>query len=81
MTAAGDIGDISADSWLKELLAEGIPYAAEVVAAVPYSKLESKRMNPVIEVRLHIDASKTEMKKRLGWDYVPDGVYGSGKLF
>lgn len=81
VTAAGDIGDISADSWLKELLAEGIPYAAEVVAAVPYSKLESKRMNPVIEVRLHIDASKTEMKKRLGWDYVPDGVYGSGKLF
>lgn len=81
VTAAGDVGDVSADSWLKDMLAEGIPYEAEIIDSVPYSKLESKRMNPVIEVRIHIDATKPEMKKRLGWDYVPEGVYGSGKLF
>ena len=80
-TKAGDVGDVSADSWLKELLAEQIPYSAEVVTAVPYSKLESKRMNPVIEIRLHIDASKTEMRKRLGWDYIPGEIYGSGRYF
>ncbi len=81
VTAAGDVGDVSSDSWLKDLLAEGIPYAAEVITFVPYSKLESKRMNPVIEVRIHIDATKPEMKKRLGWDFIPEGVYGSGKRF
>ena len=81
VTAAGDVGDVSADSWLKELLAEGISYQAEVITSVPYSKLESKRMNPVIEVRLHIDATKQEMKKRLGWDYIPGEIYGSGKYF
>ena len=79
LTRAGDVGDVSSDSWLKELLAEQIPYQAEVITSVPYSKLESKRMNPVIEVRLHIDATKQEMKKRLGWDYVPTEIYGSGK--
>ena len=81
LTESGDVGDVSSDSWLKEILAEKIPYQAEVITAVPYSKLESKRMNPVIEVRLHIDASKTEMKKRMGWDYIPSEIYGSGKLF
>ena len=80
-TAAGDVGDVSADCWLKDLLSEKIPYSAEVITSVPYSKLESKRMNPVIEVRLHIDATKPEMKKRLGWDYIPDGIYGNGKYF
>lgn len=38
-------------------------------------------MNPVFEVRIHIDATKPEMKKRLGWDFIPEGIYGSGKLF
>ncbi len=80
-TAAGDVGDVSADCWLKDLLSERIPYSAEIVTSVPYSKLESKRMNPVIEVRLHIDDTKPEMKKRLGWDYIPDGIYGNGKYF
>jgi hypothetical protein len=75
------VGDISADSWLKDLIKEKIPYRAEVITSVPYSQLESKRMNPVIEVRIHIDATKPEMKKRLGWDFIPEGVYGSGKLF
>ena len=79
LTRAGDVGDVSSDSWLKELLAEQIPYQAEVITSVPYSKLESKRMNPVIEVRLHIDATRQEMKKRLGWDYVPTEIYGNGK--
>ena len=80
VTGAGDVGDISADSWLKELIENKIPYQAEVITAVPYSKLESKRMNPVVEVRIHVDATKTEMRKQLGWDYIPSGVYGSGKL-
>ena len=80
-TAAGDVGDISSDSWLKDLLSRGILYRAEVITSVPYSKLESKRMNPVIEVRLHIDATKPEMKKHLGWDFIPGSVYGSGTLF
>ncbi len=81
LTAAGDVGDVSSDSWLKAVLAEQIPYQAEIITSIPYSRLESKRMNPVIEVRLHIDATKTEMKKRLGWDYIPSEIYGSGKFF
>ena len=81
LTGAGDVGDVSADSWLKDVLAEQIPYHAEIINAVPYSKLESKRMNPVIEVHLHIDATKQEMKKRLGWDYIPSEIYGTGKFF
>ena len=80
LTGAGDVGDISADSWLKDLIKEKIPYRAEVITSVPYSQLESKRMNPVIEVRIHIDATKTALRKRLDWDYIPSGVYGSGRF-
>lgn len=81
LTAAGDVGDVSSDSWLKEVLAEHIPYNAEIINTVPYSKLGSKRMNPVIEVCIHINATKQNMKKRLGWDYIPTEIYGNGKFF
>lgn len=80
-TRAGDVGEISSNSWLKQILAENIPYHAEIISSVPYSKLKSKRMNPVIEVRLHINATKMEMKKQLGWDFIPNGIYGNGKYF
>ncbi len=76
LTKAGDVGDVSADSWLKGLLAVGIPYQAEVITSIPYSKLDNKRKDPVIEIRLQIDATKTEMKKRLGLSYIPGGIYG-----
>ena len=80
VTHAGDIGDISADSWLPKLVENQIPYEAEVIEAVPYSKLENKRCNPVINLRLHIKLTRGEMKKRLGWQFIPGGIYGDGTM-
>lgn len=77
-TAAGDVGDIAAESWIKRVVEEQIPYHAEVIESVPYSKLENKRKNPVIQVRLQIDMTCGEFKKRLGWAFIPSEIFGDG---
>ena len=74
----GDIGDVSGDSWLKELVEKKISYKAEVIEVISYDKLINKRQNPKIVVRLTIGSKCGEMRKKMGWKFIPEGVYSIG---
>ena len=79
-TRLGDVGDLSTDSWLSKLVEAGIPYAAEIIHVVSYSQLDNKRKNPTVTVRLHIDATRGEIRKAFRWAFIPEGIYGDGSF-
>lgn len=81
ITSLGDIGDISNDSWLSKLADSNLEYDCEIIELISYDQLENKRCNPVITVKLHINATCGEFREALELFYIPSGIYDSGQWF